>query len=355
MIIESDKPMKSQTEVSPPKRKPSGANGDDRRLAGILTLDASGYVESSNVAMQHLYGDICRNGQHVSVFFQTPIALGNTADTISTKLTGSNPIPVKVTISPLTSSVIPQGYAVLVEAISTGELLNNRTFLAALSHELRTPLNSVLGFSQILRTELSGEQAESVEMIEFAGQHLLALTDQLLAMLQPNAAPEENEAFSTETLAKDCVRLMTHQARARGISLHIEPNSRWPVIRQSRLRMQQVLINFLSNAIKYNRANGHVHVRGMMLQEAGQPWFRLAVRDTGFGIENGSDDAVFEPFVRLEQSKMQASGLGLGLSICQEMAKLLGGRIGYVSEPGASTTFWIEIPVSPPVRDTSKK
>jgi signal transduction histidine kinase len=81
----------------------------------------------------------------------------------------------------------------------------------------------------------------------------------------------------------------------------------------------------------------------------------LAVRDTGCGIENGSDDAVFEPFVRLEQSKIQASGLGLGLSICQDMAKLLGGSIGYVSEPGASTTFWIEIPVSPPVRDSSKK
>ena len=184
-----------------------------------------------------------------------------------------------------------------------------------MSHELRTPLHAILGFSQLLaRDSLSERQAKQIDLIGKAGRHLLALINEVLdiSRIEVGRIDLVPEAVSLGELLGEVVSLNQPMALERGISVALdEPIGGWPAVVADKKRLQQVLLNLVSNAIKYNLPGGNVRIHG----EAPPGALRICVEDTGLGIDSGKHDRLFTPFDRLgaEASGVEGSGLGLAL------------------------------------------
>jgi PAS domain S-box-containing protein len=217
-------------------------------------------------------------------------------------------------------------------------------FLSRMSHELRTPLNAILGFSQLLTLgPLAAEQAEDVEHISRAGQHLLGLIDEVLDLARIESG-EMTLAVAPTALAPivaGATELVASMACERGVTIEEPqvPDSTWVIANQQRLR--QVLVNLLANAIKFNREGGTVTL-GV---EARPDEVSVSVSDTGVGIAADKLARLFKPFDRLgAQSGVEGSGLGLALS--RELLELMGGTIEVDSQPGVGSTFTVRLPSS---------
>ena len=219
-------------------------------------------------------------------------------------------------------------------------------YISHMSHELRTPLNAILGFSQLLEYDttdaLSPAQRERVGNIVQAGNHVLALVGGILDLAKVEAGKVACTIEDVETAAvvEDCVRIGRGLAEAAGIALEaratVDP---LPPLRADRQLLTQVLVNFLSNAVKYNRPNGSVALTCEMTAKGA---VRISVVDTGEGVEAEKLDEVFEPFKRLVADPGAVPGTGLGLAISRQLVELMGGRIGCASVPGEGSTFWVE-------------
>ena len=218
-------------------------------------------------------------------------------------------------------------------------------FLSRMSHDLRTPLNAILGFAQILQMDLlTPEQAEGVQQILRVGVHLLDLINEVLDIarievgqlsLSPEPVPVEEVVTHVATLVRPLGtrRRITVTTDQQGDGLHI---------RADRQRLNQILMNLVSNAVKYNRDGGSVHVsweqRGEMT--------RILVRDTGPGIPDHKRMLLFQPFERLGAEQSGVEGTGLGLAVSKGLTEAMGGRIGLNSALDAGSTFWIELPTT---------
>ncbi|KXB29466.1 hypothetical protein AT959_16065 [Dechloromonas denitrificans] len=215
-------------------------------------------------------------------------------------------------------------------------------FMARMSHELRTPLNAILGFAQVLdhngKTRLSADQQECVSHILLGGHHLLALINELLdlAAIEAGHLQVAMEEFALAPLLQECIALVSPQAADRQVRL-TSADTAGVHVRGDGKRLKQVLLNLLSNGIKYNRVGGQLTL--MLGQTTGG--IRLSVADTGHGIAPDLARRVFLPFDRLGTS--HGEGTGIGLSITRRMVELMGGQIGFDSELGVGTTFWIEL------------
>ena len=217
-------------------------------------------------------------------------------------------------------------------------------FLARMSHELRTPLNAVLGFAQVLQADaqdlLSTGQRQRVDHIHAAGRHLLALINDVLdlARIESGMVDLAPEPLAWSDVVGDVLDLMAPMARAQDVSLRPADLSRTVVADRQRLR--QVLMNLVSNAIKYNRPGGHVD-----LEARAQPgWCILTVQDTGRGLAPAQLDALFEPFNRLGVEREGIEGTGIGLSIARQLVSHMGGRIEVRSTPGVGSVFEVWLP-----------
>ncbi len=223
-------------------------------------------------------------------------------------------------------------------------------FLASMSHELRTPLNAVLGFSQLLQMDsshpLSNHQLEHVQSILSGGQHLLELVNQVLDLsrIEANQAPLFLEDVDASDLVSECIALSLPLAEKKDVTIHNTLNNvKDVIIRTDRLRMKQVVLNLLSNAIKYNRDGGTVTISD---ETDDSNFWRLSIQDTGMGIAKEDQDHVFQMFHRLgEDPTISREGTGIGLTVCQLLVERMAGRIGFESEPGRGSTFWIELPL----------
>ncbi|MBT7487629.1 MAG: PAS domain S-box protein [Rhodospirillales bacterium] len=223
-------------------------------------------------------------------------------------------------------------------------------FLSSMSHELRTPLNAVLGFSQLLKTNpnetLSEGQVSAVEHIEKGGHHLLTLINDVLdlAKIESGTVELSIESLEVATLVEECFSLLETNADETGIQLN---NRCMPLgnkaIRGDSTRLKQVLLNLLSNGIKYNRDGGEVT---LTCSEAGAEMLRINVTDTGMGIPQEQHQELFQPFSRLGQEMTEIEGTGIGLVVTKRLVNEMGGNIGFVSDVGEGSTFWIEIPLS---------
>ena len=217
-------------------------------------------------------------------------------------------------------------------------------FLSRISHELRTPLNAILGFGQLL--ELSGledAEAASVKYILQGGRHLLSLVDEVLDLSRAESGELRlvPSRVNVGALAQECLDLMARLAQAREISCRVEAPCFSSVLWCDESRLRQMLLNLISNAIKYNREQGQVVVA---CEARPDGCFRLNVRDTGSGLSPGEIDQLFVPFERLTQAYGAVEGTGLGLVVSRRVAEAMGGSVGLESEVGRGSTFWIELP-----------
>jgi signal transduction histidine kinase len=216
-------------------------------------------------------------------------------------------------------------------------------FLSRMSHELRTPLTAILGFADILEmAELEAKQRECVEIILRAGRHLRDLIDDLLDISRIEAGGLRLliEPVAIDAVIREVTELMVPQASARHVTLMIQPGARegWPVL-ADRQRLKQVLLNILSNAVKYNREHGSVTVSVQQDRDA----LRLSVTDTGPGIAPEDLEKLFQPFERLGAEQSTVEGTGLGLALSKGLVTAMGGILGVASHPGEGTTFWVEL------------
>jgi signal transduction histidine kinase/CheY-like chemotaxis protein len=216
-------------------------------------------------------------------------------------------------------------------------------FLSSMSHEMRTPMNAILGFSQYLQAEnLSEEHRMSVDEIYKAGLHLLTLIDDVLNLAKIEAGRMEMSLEPVELvpLVDECEVLVSGLAAKRGIAL-FHDDLAGVAVRADRVRLKQVLLNLMSNAIKYNRDGGRVR---LSVQPAEGARLRIRVTDTGQGIAAERLGELFLPFNRLGAENSAIEGSGIGLTLTKRMVELMDGQVGVESQVGEGSTFWLELP-----------
>ncbi len=223
-------------------------------------------------------------------------------------------------------------------------------FIASMSHELRTPLNAIIGFSDLLRhhPELSRACTEQVTMIHRSGEHLLTLIEEVLSMARIEAG---HQALKVDTvnfhrLLETIYQMLSLRAQSHHLELKLEraPGTP-PFITTDAGKLRQVLLNLLTNAIKFT-AQGTVLLRVDWQPASEPPQLRFAVQDSGCGIAPADLERIFEPFVQAQAGQAQPGGTGLGLSICREFVRLLGGELQVESELGRGSTFSFSLPVT---------
>lgn len=217
-------------------------------------------------------------------------------------------------------------------------------FLSQMSHELRTPMNAILGFAQMLEMDIDGfdeTQRENVNEILTAGRHLLGLINEVLdlARIESGKLEISMEEVLLSDVLEQSIMLITSQAEMRNITLVNVLSDEGYVIYADYTRLKQVLINLLTNAVKYNREDGAILLDGAITDEG---YLRINVKDTGCGLKEEEMDKLFMPFERLNAVD-NVEGTGIGLAITKHLIELMGGRIGVESVLDHGSNFWIEI------------
>jgi PAS domain S-box-containing protein len=220
-------------------------------------------------------------------------------------------------------------------------------FLSRMSHELRTPMNAVLGFAQLLRLDhLAPQQQEATEEILKAGRHLLELIDEVLdiARIEAGRLRLSLEPVDAMEVTQECISLLRPQANQEGVRLTLEPPPDGPDptihVIADRQRLKQVLLNLISNGIKYNREQGSVRVAIDRSTEESR--ITIDVTDTGQGIPPERMEQLFAPFERLGVEETAIEGTGLGLALTRPLVEAMGGNIRVRSELGTGSTFTVE-------------
>lgn len=234
-------------------------------------------------------------------------------------------------------------------------LAANRTktdFMATMSHELRTPLNAIMGYTDLLDMgvdgHLSARQSQQLDRIRVGTRHLLTVIEEILTFSRVEAGREElqSEIVDAVELVRDAVAMVEAGARQKGLELAVDVPGRSVTMHADPVRLRQIMLNLVGNAIKFTD-EGSVSVSLVTVgdEDPANGRVRFSVTDTGCGIEAGHAERIFEPFWQVRGGNTRrAGGTGLGLTVCRQLATLMGGAVTLQSEPGQGSTFTLEIP-----------
>jgi signal transduction histidine kinase/ActR/RegA family two-component response regulator len=222
-------------------------------------------------------------------------------------------------------------------------------FLASMSHELRTPLNAVLGFSEVLLERMFGEinekQEDYLRDIHASGRHLLELLNEILDLSKVEAGQMELEFTSVHVpvVLEYVASMLRERAAAHSIELRVEVGDRVDEIEVDELRFKQVVLNLVSNAVKFTPDGGSVVIRARKVDSE----LHVSVSDTGIGVPPADRERIFESFQQGGRGASREEGTGLGLTLSRRIVELLGGRMWLESEVGHGSTFGFSVPVRP--------
>jgi signal transduction histidine kinase/AmiR/NasT family two-component response regulator len=230
-------------------------------------------------------------------------------------------------------------------AVADKANLAKTDFLSNMSHELRSPLNAILGFAQLMESDVTPQtptQKESTGQILQAGWYLLNLINEILdlAMIESGKLLLSLESMSLGEVMLDCQTMIEPQAQKYGISMRFCQLDKPCFVLADRTRVKQILINLLSNAIKYNHADGTVVVE---CTATSPERIHISVKDTGPGLSPEKLAQLFQPFNRLGQEARGEEGTGIGLVMTKRLVELMGGVIGVKSAVGVGSEFWVEL------------
>jgi PAS domain S-box-containing protein len=344
----------------------------------IIMLDEEGKVKSWNAGAQRIQGYSAKQiiGQHNSRFFtqedididkperalQEAAAAGRSEDNgWRVRKDGSTFWASVVMTAIRDSSRALRGYAILerdmterrrveaelTAARATAEAANlaKSEFLSGMSHELRTPLNAILGFAQLMESDSpapSPGQKVSIDQILQAGWYLLALINEVLdlSLIESGKLSFSAEKMALADVLNDCRTMMEPLAKKRGITMTFPRFNAPYFVMADRTRVRQILVNLISNAIKYNRPNGSIVVNCIA---GAQGYVRLSVTDTGMGLTSEKLAQLFQPFNRLGQESGVEQGTGIGLVVTKRLVEVMKGTIGVDSKVNTGTRFWIDL------------
>jgi signal transduction histidine kinase len=219
-------------------------------------------------------------------------------------------------------------------------------FLNTISHELRTPLGAIGGYAALLKEEIRGPltdgQREYIERIRHSQNHILRLVNELLdlAKIESGQFVLKATPVPVQAVLEHVRPMIDPQVRSSQLRLEIALDDPSVSVQADRERVEQIVLNLFSNAVKFTPTGGLVRVTATPMAET----VCLHVQDTGVGIPEGKLDAVFEPFVQVEPSEPRGRGTGLGLAISRELARAMNGDLTVESTRGKGTTFTLRLP-----------
>jgi len=357
---------------------------------GVYTLDAKGNLNYLNAEAERLIGwrleDLAGNGLHDVIHHhrpdgrllpanECPIHLAmrdrliyRSSDQVFFHKDGT-PLPVKITGAPLAMKGQWQGSVVVFSDVREERLLQQRLleardaaesavrlkadFLSTMSHEIRTPLNGVIGMTDLLLdTPLDSEQTEFAHTIKISADALLTIINDILdfSKIEAGQLKLEHTDFSLRQTIESSLDVLAAKAHEKELTLasFIAPELPDHLLGDP-TRIRQILLNFLSNAIKFT-AHGEVVASAYgevsATNDKSRVVVKLAVRDSGIGLSVVATTRLFQPFSQADSSTTRKyGGTGLGLSICKRLVEAMGGEIGVDSVPGEGSTFWVRIPL----------
>ncbi|MFM1782475.1 MAG: hypothetical protein RIS14_228 [Pseudomonadota bacterium] len=221
-------------------------------------------------------------------------------------------------------------------------------FISSMTHELRTPLNAIQGFAQLMRMQHSqgsgDNEPQYIDEILSASSHLNQVVGDILAWSSAQAEQPvlDLRPVNLREVMLACAELVRIEVEYAGLTMKLDLPPDDICVPADERRLRQVILNLISNAIKYNSPDGQIT---LTYQAVGQH-ARIIVEDTGIGIDTKLQEQLFQPFQRLGRENTAILGTGIGLSLCREFAKQMGGSMGVSSQPGAGSSFWIELPLA---------
>ncbi len=255
---------------------------------------------------------------------------------------------IGIIVLPLYMAVLLTKLEKLIEAANTANQSKSR-FLANMSHELRTPLNGIMGLSELLREHASDRQNELLETLQGSARHLSDIIGKILdfSRLEAGRMTVSVVSFDVGQVVAETVSALLPLARQKNLPVTVLMDTRFPAsLRGDPFHLKQILTNLLGNAIKFTES-GEVRLTVTPVLTSEEPEFhvRFEISDTGIGIADGEKNRIFESFSQGDDSVTKRyGGAGLGLSITRQLVDLEKGELGFLSQPGKGSIFWVSIP-----------